>query len=128
MKFISAPFTSTDTSDDRFGDVKIVYCNPPSSLSSVDQPVDFIMQEGGIHHINVYLYVLQVTMEEAYVTQVNMYQGKREGILSSLSFPMNSSFLSKYQTRIKLIMTKPGISLTTNWYSILPNIYMFKFI
>ena len=40
-------FTCLSPTEELFENVKLILCNPPSSLSSVKQPVDFIMQEGG---------------------------------------------------------------------------------
>lgn len=37
--------------DDMFANIGIIFCNPPNSLSAIQQPIDYIMQEGGtIHH------------------------------------------------------------------------------
>lgn len=47
VQFIQAPFTSVLASDELLNGVGAVVCLPPSSLSAVSHPVDFVLQEGG---------------------------------------------------------------------------------
>lgn len=47
MQFIQAPFTSASPNDEILSGVGMVVCLPPSSLSAVSHPVDFVLQEGG---------------------------------------------------------------------------------
>ena len=48
IHMIPAQFKNADPLDELFSDVGVIVCNPPCSLSGVQQPVDYIIQEGGI--------------------------------------------------------------------------------
>ena len=48
VQFIQAPFVSVLASDELLNGVGAVVCLPPSSLSAVSHPVDFVLQEGGV--------------------------------------------------------------------------------
>lgn len=48
VQFIQAPFVSVSASDELLSSVGAVVCLPPSSLSAVSHPVDFVLQEGGV--------------------------------------------------------------------------------
>ena len=48
---IPAQFKNADPLDELFADVGVIVCNPPCSLSAVQQPIDYIIQEGGTYFI-----------------------------------------------------------------------------
>lgn len=47
VQFVHAPFTHTDAQSQELSNVSVVICLPPSSLSTVVQPLDILHQEGG---------------------------------------------------------------------------------
>lgn len=54
VDFIHAPFTSADSQSSDLANVSVIICLPPSSLSTVKQPLDFILQEGGIGQLQIF--------------------------------------------------------------------------
>lgn len=50
VEFVQAPFSYADSTSEALADVSTIICLPPSSLSTVTQPLDFIQQEGGVDH------------------------------------------------------------------------------
>lgn len=47
VQLIPAQFKQANPNNDLYKDVGIIFCNPPSSLTTVSQPIDYIMQNGG---------------------------------------------------------------------------------
>ena len=47
VRLVPVSFPRVNPTDETFSNVALVFCNPPSSLTSVHHPIDFIMQEGG---------------------------------------------------------------------------------
>lgn len=72
VQLIPASFPNVDPSDDMFDDVGLILCNVPCSLTSILHPIDYILQEGGMHKYMYILYILPVNVLHVYLIEMYM--------------------------------------------------------